>query len=756
MPLELHTSYWRTVGRGHGVLLASVLACGTLPAQDQAPPPTPFQPVLTSIAALRPLTREQALLHPPVRVRGVVTFKWGEGRQSFSLQDGDAAVWVSAAPGLSASVWVGDDAVLASLRAGMEIELDGVMDGGGYSPDILPRNLRVLGEPGLPPARVVTPQRLMGGAEDSQRVVVSGVVQSFEASRTGTWLLRLDTGTGKLLVNIPADPAVPPERLVDAEVRLAGVAASSRNWRAEYICPRVLVGSSADLAVERAAPGDPFAVPAVPLRTLAGYSPDGRALHRRRIEGTVTLCRPGAFAYLQDGACAVRIGLAGGAALQPGDRVEAAGFIDTSRAVAGLDHALVRKLGDGPPPAALAAGLDDVQAAFRSVREKGRPASPHDYDGLLVAVTGRLLSIQHDDPDGVVRLALDRGGALTGAELAGAPADGAALAALAPGSVVRVVGVALVQYAPGDQVADYIQPNRLDLLLRGAGDVTVLQAPSWWTPARLAAALLGSGAVLAAALAWILALRRALRRRTTRLEEVMRTHRDSELEFKAAQHERQRLAADMHDGLQQLIAGAAFRLEAAVAHLAEIPPAVQEQLTAARGALLRTQEGLRDCVWGLRHVEEGPGEFAALLEHAAASMDHWPRGAVTVRVAGAPFALSRHVMGSLLMLMQEAVGNALRHGRARSVAVRLDYRDDALAMAVADDGAGFEPHAAPGTAAGHFGLESMRHRMSWLGGGVEIASAPGAGATVTIRLPRARAQAADAPAPATSVVTEGG
>jgi signal transduction histidine kinase len=213
----------------------------------------------------------------------------------------------------------------------------------------------------------------------------------------------------------------------------------------------------------------------------------------------------------------------------------------------------------------------------------------------------------------------------------------------------------------------------------------------------------------------------------------------------------------MHDGVQQLIAGAAFRLEAAANHLTEMPPIVDAQFTAARSALLRAQDGLRDSLTGMLHIDEGPTEFPALLQYAAAAMDHWPKGLVEVHVEGGPpYPLSRLVKGSLLLLMQEAVGNALKHGAAHHVQITLIYHDQEFEMNLEDNGSGFDPLEVPGPKAGHFGLESMRHRMSWLNGSVEILTAPGGGVLVRTRMPRGIAEAskpAEGPQPADVMTT---
>ena len=95
------------------------------------------------------------------------------------------------------------------------------------------------------------------------------------------------------------------------------------------------------------------------------------------------------------------------------------------------------------------------------------------------------------------------------------------------------------------------------------------------------------------------------------------------------------------------------------------------------------------------------------------------------------------------MLVQEAVGNALRHGEAPHVNLRLHFADQGLELIVEDNGKGFNPQCAPGTGDGHYGLEGMRQRMRWLGGTVEITSHPDGGTRVCVRLPKDRARTVD-------------
>jgi len=312
----------------------------------------------------------------------------------------------------------------------------------------------------------------------------------------------------------------------------------------------------------------------------------------------------------------------------------------------------------------------------------------------------------------------------------------AQLARFQLGSEVELTGICSAQLNvlwPENFVARTIG---FSLLLQGAESIRVLSGPPWWNPARLRMVVISLVSVVAAALAWVFLLRRRVRQQSQRIEVALSTHRDTELEYQAALRERHHLAADLHDGLQQIIVGASFRLEAAEAYELDASEELREQLDAARAAIQRALHALRDSLHSLRGIEEGPREFAALVEHMVAGMDHWPEGAVRVVVQGDAFSLSRQVMGSLLMLVQEASSNALRHGKACSITITVQYMATGLELTIEDDGQGFDPLKAPGMTEGHFGLDSLRNRMKWLNGSLLIRSKADTGTCVIAHLPR--------------------
>jgi signal transduction histidine kinase len=97
-------------------------------------------------------------------------------------------------------------------------------------------------------------------------------------------------------------------------------------------------------------------------------------------------------------------------------------------------------------------------------------------------------------------------------------------------------------------------------------------------------------------------------------------------------------------------------------------------------------------------------------------------------------------------ITQEALTNAARHARARSVEVNLLQTADDLVVTIRDDGVGFDPAAmrTPAMRRAHFGLVSMGERASLAGGSLTIDSSPGAGTTVRVSFPLAPREAGSA------------
>jgi signal transduction histidine kinase len=365
----------------------------------------------------------------------------------------------------------------------------------------------------------------------------------------------------------------------------------------------------------------------------------------------------------------------------------------------------------------------------------GQAHALEDFEARLVSLEAKVVAVEQRRDQ--LRLTLEGGGAFLAAVLGGHVQD-QNMDVLNPGALVRAVGVASLDYQGGVPTGSPLEVTGGTLVLRDAADLTLLRAAPWWTEQRVNRAMAAAGLILALACLWIFLLRRLLKRETTRLHAAMKVHRDSELEFAATQRERLRLAHDLHDGFQQLLAGAMYRLNAAMTYLPATAPEARNQVQSAQSALQHTQVGLRDAMWGLTDVVEGPPDFTGLLRHAALRMEHW-EDIVEVRCTGEQRDISEHLSGSLLMIFQEAVANAIQHGRATFVDVEARFTEAGFALVITDNGGGFDPAQAQGVKEGHLGLSGMADRMRWLGGTFSLKSQPGDGTCVTAFISWARA-----------------
>lgn len=199
------------------------------------------------------------------------------------------------------------------------------------------------------------------------------------------------------------------------------------------------------------------------------------------------------------------------------------------------------------------------------------------------------------------------------------------------------------------------------------------------------------------------------------------------------EEERRRLARELHDQIGQQLAGLKLNLEALRARHAEL--AGDPRLVDSLELIDRTIAQVGDTSLDLRpSMLDDLGLEAALRAHARRQQ---ARSGCAIAVHGtlAP-RLPDHVETAAFRVVQEAVRNAVTHGRAQRVDIGLEASDGWLAITIRDDGIGFDETApARDTRGSGMGLSSMRERVDLVDGELEVRSAPGSGTTVRVRLP---------------------
>ena len=107
-------------------------------------------------------------------------------------------------------------------------------------------------------------------------------------------------------------------------------------------------------------------------------------------------------------------------------------------------------------------------------------------------------------------------------------------------------------------------------------------------------------------------------------------------------------------------------------------------------------------------------------------------------VAGDPQPLAAPVEIALLRAAQEGTANIRKHARANEAVLTLFYMGDRVILDVRDDGRGYDAAAADGhrgDESGGLGLRRLRARLTMIGGGLEVESAPGDGTVMVAQVP---------------------
>ncbi len=205
----------------------------------------------------------------------------------------------------------------------------------------------------------------------------------------------------------------------------------------------------------------------------------------------------------------------------------------------------------------------------------------------------------------------------------------------------------------------------------------------------------------------------------------------------AITEERSRIAREIHDGVAQMLAYTALKLDL-VARLRERDPVkAASELEVARETVRETIKELRRSIFALRPVDLERHGFVETIRLYLA--DFGPQNAIRAElVAGELPPLSVKSETVLFRIFQEAMHNVAKHARAKTVTVTLGTAGDGMAFVeISDDGIGFDRLSIADrvTSAGGLGLTQMRERVLARGGKLELRSEPNAGTTIHAAVP---------------------
>ncbi|HEU5102761.1 MAG TPA: sensor histidine kinase [Roseiflexaceae bacterium] len=202
----------------------------------------------------------------------------------------------------------------------------------------------------------------------------------------------------------------------------------------------------------------------------------------------------------------------------------------------------------------------------------------------------------------------------------------------------------------------------------------------------------------------------------------------------AAFEERQRLAREIHDTVGQAFTAILVQLRSADETLVDAPDLARTAIGQVRELARDGLADTRRTVDTLRPQPLDRFDLASALRRAAVQATLGTPMDVQCNVLGDVYALPIDTALQLLRIAQEALCNALKYADAQRLTIELVFEPEQAQLCVRDDGRGFDLTQA--TAAGGFGLLSMRARAAAIGAELIISSAPGQGTSLVVALPR--------------------
>jgi diguanylate cyclase (GGDEF)-like protein len=480
-------------------LFSLSLSCASQAKSVTRPLPEGGLPTITTARAAHSLTDEEARRAYPVHLRGVITYfdpDFGSGQPAIFIHDATGGIFIQMICKLSCKA-------ADQLFVGALVDVLGVSAPGGFGPVVGYRGIRILGRAPLPsnPPRVNF-AKLRNGDQDAQWVEVEGAVHHvIEYANSVT--LRLEMEDGPIDVTMIKTPGVTYSDLVDAQVRIHANAAPTTNSDNQMIGVHLQSPNITALQVVEPAPKDPFAHAPIPIDKLLSREHFSSPFHRIHLRGNVTLQWPGSLLCIRDAKRGICAQTSQASPVAVGDLVDVAGFVETDNSAPVITDAVFRANGSSHTVAPQPVSPDRILAGG--------------FSSELVQVDGLLIGYDLASSDATLQLS--SGDTLFPAILPKSLA-GSEVRAWKIGSRLRVTGVSSDRVDVENNVrAGVAVTKSFRVLMRSPADVTLLEEPSWWTPAH-ALILLGLALTTTlGVLVWVVILRRRVELQANQLRE---------------------------------------------------------------------------------------------------------------------------------------------------------------------------------------------------------------------------------------------
>jgi signal transduction histidine kinase len=693
--------------------------------------------LLTNASAILALSGEQASQGIHVSIQGVVTAAEPDWGGRFFMQDSSGGVFV-------------ENISNEQPFPGDVLTVSGITYPGGYAPIISKPHWEKRGTAPLPMPQTVPIEQLMSGAEDGQRIEISGIVRDAQATNN---LLQIELASGGYRVRVyaPKPPGIDPLKLLGSKVDVKGTAATTYNAPLRHlISVDIYVPFLEDFVVQKAATTDPFSEPLTLINKIAQYRASRSFSDRVHVKGTIVYQRNGKDLFIRDATGGLQIKSSELLPLAKGTVVEVVGFPEFENFLPVLKDAIYRKTSE-PRAYALPAHvpIDELLQGL------------HHSD--LITIRGKLLDRLEEGnmspagaPDVKTILVLQTSNLVFTAE-AETAGPNLMLKSIPVGSLVELNGICFLQGEEDGKIESF------QILLPDSNSVRLLTRPSWLTPQRLLITLAVAFVVIIVGTSWTVmvtrrnsALRHLVHERELDQKELQKAHdtldlrvkertqqlkfqitarKEAEVRFKATLVERTRLATELHDTIEQTMTGITLQLNTVGKLFQKEPKTAAHHLGLIRNMMRMSRVDLRRSIWDLRSRELEQFDLCKAVSISANQIASNAGIRVEVETKGIVCSLPEVIEETLLRIGQEAITNTVKHSGADCVNIEMEFGAQNIVLKIKDNGNGFTPENCAGPNEGHFGLLGMAERAKRLGGEISITSAPEMGTVIRVELP---------------------
>ena len=222
-------------------------------------------------------------------------------------------------------------------------------------------------------------------------------------------------------------------------------------------------------------------------------------------------------------------------------------------------------------------------------------------------------------------------------------------------------------------------------------------------------------------------------------EEISKSKKSNLNVLESVEKERQRIARDLHDSTVQNLTSLVHKSELCM-KLIDLDPIHCKLELSSMGKILREViEDMRKMIYDLRPMSFDDIGFGVTIERALDKCKAAYNIRYSFKIEGEEYQLPNMVSISLLRIIQESCSNAINHGNAKMIDIKLIYHEDSIELMVENDGDGFDVSTIDDLSRDDysgFGLSMMKERIYLLSGDLSIQSKAGEkGCLLTVNLP---------------------